>query len=173
MTTDRPMGIEVTQADRDAATAMWLAAHGDAATEWQAEWMKEGYADEGPVVQAFARHRQSSIASLTESVGIVVVERIETVAGDFGTEPGEPFWRVRIGEQCADFDFELAARNFASAIHGAAALTLSALSGDAGEGESSDPDLDRHIFAWFNDRYCDEMRACLEAYSAHQGTGKP
>ena len=54
-----------------------------------------------------------------------------------------------------------------------AALTLSALSGDAGEGESSDPDLDRHIFAWFNDRYCDEMRACLEAYSAHQGAGEP
>ena len=66
-------------------------------------------------VQAFARHRGSTAG--------VEVEKIETVTGDFGTEPGEPFWRVRIGEQCADFDFELAARNFAAAIERLASLS--------------------------------------------------
>lgn len=32
----------------------------------------------------------------------------------------------------------------------------------------NDADLDRHIFAWFNDIDCDEMRRCLEAYDARQ-----
>jgi hypothetical protein len=29
----------------------------DTAAEWQANWMRDGTADHGPVVQAFARHR--------------------------------------------------------------------------------------------------------------------
>jgi hypothetical protein len=55
---------------------------------------------------------------------LVEAKKIETVAGDFYNEPGEPFWRVEIDSYCADFDFELAARNFADAIN----RRLSALS---------------------------------------------
>lgn len=58
---------------------------------------------------------------------IATVEMIETVTGDFHTEPGEPIWRVMVGEYCADFDFEQAARNFASAIN---------LAAQSGEGRS-------------------------------------
>ena len=46
----------------------------------------------------------------------VEVRKIDTVTGDFGQDEGEPFWRVEIGGYCADFDHELAARNFAAAI---------------------------------------------------------
>jgi len=48
----------------------------------------------------------------------VVVERVETVPIDypFSDEETPPIWRVRIGEQCADFEHEQAARNFADAI---------------------------------------------------------
>lgn len=31
---------------------------------------------------------------------------------------------------------------------------------------SGDPTLDSHIFEWFNERDCEEMRACLDAYRA-------
>lgn len=89
------------------------------------------YADDEE--QAIACWNTRQAHSIPGDVGTVVVEKIETVSGDFGTEPGEPFWRVRIGEQCADFDFEQAARNFADAINRVAAFTPSALSGDAGE----------------------------------------
>lgn len=34
---------------------------------------------------------------------------------------------------------------------------------------NKEADLDRHIFAWFNDHDCDEMRRCLETYDARQG----
>lgn len=50
-------------------------------------------------------------------VPIATVEKVETVTGDFHTEPGEPFWRVVVGEYVADFDYEEAAKNFAGAIN--------------------------------------------------------
>lgn len=66
MTTDRPMGIEVTQADRDALNAAWneYACHmGDPDGKDDAEAALDAAA------AIIARHRQSSIASLTEDVG--------------------------------------------------------------------------------------------------------
>ncbi|MFD1104193.1 hypothetical protein [Sphingobium olei] len=50
------------------------------------------------------------------SVG-VEVRQIETVTGDFMQEPGEPFWRIEINGYCAEFDSELAAKNFADQIN--------------------------------------------------------
>lgn len=44
------------------------------------------------------------------------VKKIETVTGDFLTEPGTPFWRIELDGYCADFDYEEAANNFAAAI---------------------------------------------------------
>ncbi len=46
------------------------------------------------------------------------VERVETVPIDhpFSDEETPPIWRVVVGEYCADFDYEQAARNFANAI---------------------------------------------------------
>lgn len=46
----------------------------------------------------------------------VEVKKIETVTGDFLTEPGTPFWRIELDGYCADFDYEEAANNFAAAI---------------------------------------------------------
>lgn len=63
---------------------------------------------------------------------IATVEMIETVTGDFYTDPGEPIWRVMVGEYCADFDSEQAARNFASAIN------LAAQSGEGRSGAGED-----------------------------------
>lgn len=47
------------------------------------------------------------------------VERVETVPIDhpFSDEETPPIWRVIVGDYCADFDFEQAARNFAGAIN--------------------------------------------------------
>lgn len=56
MTTDRPMGIEVTQADRDAAAEFIRGKH---IPRW-----------ENALSEAFSRYRQSSIASLTGDVGM-------------------------------------------------------------------------------------------------------
>lgn len=64
---------------------------------------------------------------------IATVEMIETVTGDFHTEPGEPIWRVMVGEYCADFDFEQAARNFASAIN------MASQSGEGRSGAGEEP----------------------------------
>lgn len=47
----------------------------------------------------------------------VLVREIETVTGDFCTEPGEPFYRIEIDGFCADFDYREAADNFAAAIN--------------------------------------------------------
>lgn len=47
----------------------------------------------------------------------VKVREIETVAGDFLTEAGVPFYRVEIDGFCADFDYREAAENFANAIN--------------------------------------------------------
>ena len=49
----------------------------------------------------------------------VEVREVETVTGDFGTEPGTPFYRIEIGGYCADFDYRSAAQNFANAIQAA------------------------------------------------------
>lgn len=47
----------------------------------------------------------------------VEVTEIETVTGDFLTEPGPPFYRIEIDGYCADFDYREAAENFAAAIN--------------------------------------------------------
>jgi hypothetical protein len=47
----------------------------------------------------------------------VEVETVETVTGDFLTEPGEPVYRIVIDGYCADFDYKEAAQNFADAIN--------------------------------------------------------
>jgi len=49
----------------------------------------------------------------------VEVREVETVTGDFGTEPGTPFYRIEIGGYCADFDCREGAQNFANAIQAA------------------------------------------------------
>lgn len=58
-------------------------------------------------------------------------------------------------------------------LHWQAADEITALRARVGELEGvlqakKDADLDRHIFAWFNDLDCDEMRRCLETYDARQ-----
>lgn len=45
-----------------------------------------------------------------------VVQEVETVTGDFLTEPGVPFYRIVIDGYCADFDHRQAAENFVAAI---------------------------------------------------------
>ena len=47
----------ITQSDRDAAADMWTMLGKVQFVHWQADWMRDGTADHGPVVQAFARHR--------------------------------------------------------------------------------------------------------------------
>lgn len=47
----------VTQADREQASAMWRALQPLTMADFQADWMQDGTADYGLVVQAFARHR--------------------------------------------------------------------------------------------------------------------
>lgn len=47
----------------------------------------------------------------------IEVREIETVTGDFLTEPGKPFWRIEIDGYCADFDYREAAENFCAAIN--------------------------------------------------------
>lgn len=44
------------------------------------------------------------------------VREIETVTGDFLTDPGRPFWRIEINGFCADFDYPEVAENFRDAI---------------------------------------------------------
>lgn len=112
--------VPVTAEAREAAVA--LIRKVDHRTEYLSEIQCGDY-DDNFFVQAFARFERDILARHRGSTAGVEVEKIETVTGDFGTEPGEPFWRVRIGEQCADFDFELAARNFAAAIERLASLS--------------------------------------------------
>jgi hypothetical protein len=54
---------------------------------------------------------------IPEVAAVVEAQKIETVSGDFYTEPGEPFWRIEIAGYCADFDHEQAATNFAAEIN--------------------------------------------------------
>lgn len=96
-------------------------------------------ADGGQIHEAVHAIIRALPARLTAQSGeqqscepIATVEMIETVTGDFYTEPGEPIWRVMVGEYCADFDFEQAARNFASAIN------LAAQSGEGRSGAGED-----------------------------------
>lgn len=52
----------------------------------------------------------------TEPEQWAVVQEVETVTGDFLTEPGVPFYRIVIDGYCADFDHRQAAENFVAAI---------------------------------------------------------
>jgi hypothetical protein len=65
-------------------------------------------------LRAMLRFAQQSASPASEVR--VEVRKVETVTGDFVTEPGEPFWRIEINGYCADFDHEQAARNFAAQI---------------------------------------------------------
>lgn len=53
---------------------------------------------------------------MTEPEQWAVVQEVETVTGDFLTEPGVPFYRIVIDGYCADFDHRQAAENFVAAI---------------------------------------------------------
>ena len=64
---------------------------------------------------------------------VATVRTIETVTGDFMTEPGEPFYRIELNGYCADFDHEEAAKNFAAQIN---ALALPSPQPDMGSGEA-------------------------------------
>jgi hypothetical protein len=55
-------------------------------------------------------------SELPSNPPMVEVQKIQTVTGYF-SEPGTPFWRIEIGGYCADFDYEQAAQNFATAIN--------------------------------------------------------
>lgn len=48
---------------------------------------------------------------------VATVREIETVTGDFLTDPGEPFYRIELNGYCADFDTREAAQNFADQIN--------------------------------------------------------
>lgn len=61
--------------------------------------------------------RWKYLPAARQAVDVVEVQKIETVTGNFYTEPGEPFWRIEIDGYCADFEHEPAARNFADAIN--------------------------------------------------------
>ena len=69
---------EVIQADRDAAAAMWRAAKGGKDnSDWQAQWMTDGTADSGPVVQAFAVHRVGTNIPPAEQIGAMARRMLE------------------------------------------------------------------------------------------------
>jgi hypothetical protein len=74
--------VEVVQADREAAAEMWAALKGVApmpdAAEWQVEWMREGTADLGPVVQAFALHRLAGKREGIEAAAKAVQATLDT-----------------------------------------------------------------------------------------------
>lgn len=70
--------------------------------------------DEEPIVQFLARYDHMRPSPSGDDVE---VRMVETVTGDFYSEPGEPFWRIEIDGYCADFDSEGAAQNFASRIN--------------------------------------------------------
>jgi hypothetical protein len=72
------------------------------------------------------------LASPVARVPAITVKKIETVTGDYMIDPGEPFWRIEINGYCADFDYEQAAENFASAIR---ALFTASPSDRSGEGK--------------------------------------
>lgn len=122
------MTSEVTQAARDAAADV-LACQGKPFI--YTDEVRKGRHDNGPTVQWFARLTAQS-GEQQSCEPIATVEMIETVTGDFYTEPGEPIWLVMVGEYCADFDSEQAARNFASAIN------LAAQSGEGRSGAGED-----------------------------------
>lgn len=69
---------------------------------------------------------------------------------------GEPHHRVKTMMDRAD--------EFRAALDALSATPAQPV--DETERLKADPDLERHIFEWFNDLDCDEMRACLEAYDA-------
>lgn len=56
-----PAIVEAIQADREAAAYMWEALRRFAWEDFQVDWLREGAADRGPVVQAFAHHRLASL----------------------------------------------------------------------------------------------------------------
>lgn len=67
--------------------------------------------------KAIAAARDLQALSARPAGDYVLVREIETVTGDFCTEPGEPFYRIEIDGFCADFDYREAADNFAAAIN--------------------------------------------------------
>ena len=101
--------MQIEQIDRDAA-ADYLEARGERALALRARNVG------GTLAEAFARHRISALSARPAS-NYVMVREIETVTGDFCTEPGEPFYRIEIDGFCADFDYREAADNFAAAIN--------------------------------------------------------
>lgn len=254
MTTDRTMGIEVTQADRDAAADTYRRfRYGNDRLQQN---VLSGAMDADPLVQIFARHRQSSIASLTGDVGMR--KALEPFARAYdkweadqatgpttvGPEQYVSLWHFRAAaraqppeastvprdmlvEREAMHIFETwkiqpgwvpwvaggnsfmqqKARDEARAIMPAAsdptpaavraesimnavlelpfanaapiewddadwhhvrralsALTTPPAKDDAGRLRKLD--MDQHIFEWFNDRHCDEMRECIAAFNA-------
>jgi hypothetical protein len=68
-----------------------------------------------------------------EQMAAVEAREIETVTGDFHTEPGKPFYRVEIDGYCADFDYREAAENFAQAINGRTATLQATVERQAAE----------------------------------------
>lgn len=78
--THPPEPLPVKQADREAAAAMWRLC-GNPDLNWQADWMADGTADSGPVVQAFARHR---LATLPPSSADVKERARELLAATVG-----------------------------------------------------------------------------------------
>jgi hypothetical protein len=78
--------------------------------------------DRDAAVRAALQHGRHSMDKTAEQMvrpagDYVLVREIETVTGDFYTEPGEPFYRIEIDGFCADFDYRDAADNFAAAIN--------------------------------------------------------
>lgn len=84
------------------------------------------------IIQKVREQATAKALSARPAGDYVLVREIETVTGDFCTEPGEPFYRIEIDGFCADFDYREAADNFAAAIN-ARIATLEAQLAEAGE----------------------------------------
>ena len=110
--------MQIEQIDRDAAADLMLDLYGDrfAGDRAARERVLRGEDDASIFVRGYARHRLAAL-SARPAGDYVLVREIETVTGDFCTEPGEPFYRIEIDGFCADFDYREAADNFAAAIN--------------------------------------------------------
>lgn len=82
------------------------------------KWCKMSEADAISVVRAAEARYLAALSPAPDARERerIEVHKIETVAGDFYTEPGEPIWRIILNGYCADFPSEQAARNFADQI---------------------------------------------------------
>ena len=65
---------EPIEADREAAANLWLQIPSAEWVEWQEQWLRDGTGDNGPIVQAFMRHRvEFSTPAASDAEGMAFV----------------------------------------------------------------------------------------------------